>query len=358
MTTNRTEMERKRVLVTGGMGFIGSNFVRLLLAERPGWKIWNLDLLTYAANPENLADVAPAAEEEGRYRFVRGDVADAEAMGRLFAEGRFDAVAHFAAESHVDRSIASAGPFVRTNVVGTQTLLDAARAHGAGRFVHVSTDEVYGDLEPDEPPFTEETPIRPSSPYSASKAGSDHLALSYHRTHGMDVVVTRCSNNYGPYQFPEKLVPLMIVNALERQPLPVYGRGDNVRDWIHVEDHCRGVLAALEGGAPGRVYNFGGASERRNLEVVRGIARAVGAPEELIRFVTDRPGHDRRYAIDFARARAELDWRPARTFEEGLADTVRWYLENRGWWQRVRDGAYRESAAMIASWGTAEAEVR
>ncbi len=350
-----SDTTRPRLLVTGGMGFIGSNFVRLLLAERPETEVWNLDLLTYAANPENLSDVAGAAEAGGRYRFVRGDVADPETMARLFAQGRFGAVVHFAAESHVDRSIASAAPFVRTNVVGTQTLLDAARTHGVERFVHVSTDEVYGDLEPDEPAFTEETPIRPSSPYSASKAGSDHLALAYHRTHGMDVRVTRCSNNYGPYQFPEKLVPLMIVNALEGEPLPVYGRGDNVRDWIHVEDHCRGVLATLERGRAGRVYNFGGASERRNLDVVRQIARAVGASEELIRFVTDRPGHDRRYAIDFSRAREELGWAPARSFEDGLADTVRWYLENRGWWQRVRDGAYRESAAMIESWGAAGA---
>jgi dTDP-glucose 4,6-dehydratase len=350
-----SDTTRQRLLVTGGMGFIGSNFVRLLLAERPETEVWNLDLLTYAANPENLSDVAGAAEAAGRYRFARGDIADPETMARLFAEGRFGAVVHFAAESHVDRSIASAAPFVRTNVVGTQVLLDAARAHGVERFVHVSTDEVYGDLEPEESAFTEETPIRPSSPYSASKAGSDHLALAYHRTHGMDVRVTRCSNNYGPYQFPEKLIPLMIVNALEGEPLPVYGRGDNVRDWIHVEDHCRGVLAALERGAHGRVYNFGGASERRNLDVVRQIARAVGASEELIRFVTDRPGHDRRYAIDFSRARAELGWAPARSFEEGLADTVRWYLDHRGWWGRVRDGAYRESAAMIASWGAAGA---
>ncbi|HEX7240574.1 MAG TPA: dTDP-glucose 4,6-dehydratase [Longimicrobiaceae bacterium] len=349
-----SDTSRERVLVTGGMGFIGSNFVRLVLAERPEWEVWNLDLLTYAGNPENLADVAGAAEAAGRYRFVRADIADPEAMARVFGEGGFGAVVHFAAESHVDRSIASAAPFVRTNVVGTQVLLDAARAAGTRRFVHVSTDEVYGDLEPDEPAFTEATPIRPSSPYSASKAGSDHLALAYHRTHGMDVVVTRCSNNYGPYQFPEKLVPLMIVNALEGEPLPVYGRGDNVRDWIHVEDHCRGVLAALEGGRGGEVYNFGGASERKNLEVVRAIARAVGASDDLIRFVTDRPGHDRRYAIDFAKAGAELGWSPGRTFEEGLADTVRWYLEHREWWQRVRDGAYRTSAEMIASWGGAE----
>lgn len=339
-----------RLLVTGGMGFIGSNFVRLLLAERPGWELWNVDALTYAGNPENLADVAPAAEAARRYRFAHADIADHLAMAALFAEAAPDAVVNFAAESHVDRSIQSSAPFVRTNVVGTQVLLDAARAAGVTTFVHVSTDEVYGDLEPEEPAFTESTPITPSSPYSASKAAADHLALAYHRTHGMDVRVTRCSNNYGPFQFPEKLIPLMIVNALTGKPLPVYGRGDNVRDWIHVEDHCRGVLATLEGGRAGEVYNFGGASERKNLEVVRAIIAAVGASEEQIRYVTDRPGHDRRYAIDFTKAEAELGWRPARTFEGGLADTVRWYLDNRQWWERVQDGAYLQSAAMIESW--------
>lgn len=342
-----------RVLVTGGMGFIGSNFIRLLLRERPGWEVCNLDLLTYAGNPENLADVAEAAERAGRYRFLHGDIADPERVGEAFADGGFDAVINFAAESHVDRSIQSAAPFVRTNVVGTQVLLDAARAHRVGRFVHVSTDEVYGDLGPDDPPFCETTPIRPSSPYSASKAAADHLALAYHRTHGMDVVVTRCSNNYGPYQFPEKLIPLMIANALAGRELPVYGRGENVRDWIHVDDHCRGVLAALERGGAGEVYNFGGASERRNIDVVRRIVESLGVPAERIRFVTDRPGHDRRYAIDFAKAERELGWAPSRSFEAGLAETIAWYLENRAWWQRVQDGAYRQSAAMIASWAPA-----
>ncbi|HUE97309.1 MAG TPA: dTDP-glucose 4,6-dehydratase [Longimicrobiaceae bacterium] len=338
-----------RLLVTGGMGFIGSNFVRLLLEERPDWTMVNLDALTYAGNPENLDDVASHAEAAGRYRFVRGDIADAEGVRDLFA-ARFDAIVNFAAESHVDRSIQSAAPFIRTNVVGTLVLLDLARETGVGRFVHVSTDEVYGDLEPTDPPFTERTPITPSSPYSASKAAADHLVLAYYRTHGMDVVVTRCSNNYGPYQFPEKLIPLMIANAVEEKPLPVYGRGENVRDWIHVEDHCRGVLAALEKGEAGEVYNFGGASERKNLDVVREIVRTVGASEEQITFVTDRPGHDRRYAIDFAKARAELGWEPRYTFEEGLASTVEWYLAHRRWWTRVREGAYLESSRMIASW--------
>jgi len=339
-----------RILVTGGMGFIGSNFVRLLLRERPEWEIWNLDALTYAGNPENLADVAPSAQAAGRYRFVHADIADERAMETLFESGRLDAVVHFAAESHVDRSIQSSAPFVRTNVVGTQVLLDAARRTGVGRFTHVSTDEVYGDLEPEEPAFTESHPITPSSPYSASKAASDHLVLAYHRTHGMDVVVTRCSNNYGPYHFPEKLIPLMIVNALAGKRLPVYGKGDNVRDWIYVEDHCRGVLAVLERGRAGEVYNLGGASERKNLDVVKAIIAAVGASEEQIEFVTDRPGHDRRYAIDFSKAAAELGWGPTRTFEQGLQETVQWYLDNRGWSARVQDGAYRESAAMIESW--------
>jgi dTDP-glucose 4,6-dehydratase len=340
-----------RILVTGGMGFIGSNFIRLLLAERPEWQVANLDALTYAANPENLADVAPPAEREGRYTFVRGDIADEALVGRLVEPGGFDAVVNFAAESHVDRSIQSAAPFIRTNVVGTQVLLDASRAAGVSRFVQVSTDEVYGDLEPDDPPFHEGTPITPSSPYSASKAAADHLALSYHRTHGMDLVVTRCSNNYGPFQFPEKLIPLMIANAVEGKPLPVYGRGENVRDWIHVDDHCRGVLATLERGRAGEAYNFGGASERRNIDVVREIIRIVGASEEQIEYVTDRPGHDRRYAIDFEKARLELAWEPTCTFEEGLERTIAWYLDNREWWTRVREGAYRESVSMIASWG-------
>ena len=341
-----------KVVVTGGMGFIGSNFIRLLLRERSAWEIWNVDALTYAGNPENLADVADAAEAAGRYRFIHADIADGAAMRSLFAQG-IDAVVNFAAESHVDRSIESSEPFVRTNVLGTQQLLDAARGGGAGRFVQVSTDEVYGDLGPDDPPFTERTPLAPSSPYSASKAGADHLVLSYHRTHAMDVLVTRCSNNYGPYQFPEKLIPLMIVNAMEGSPLPVYGRGDNVRDWIHVDDHCRGVLAGLERGRAGAVYNFGGACERRNLDVVEEIVGAVGASPSLIHFVPDRPGHDRRYAIDFTQAREELGWEPQFTFEDGLVSTVAWYREHSGWWQRVREGVYRKSAEMIAGWTAA-----
>jgi dTDP-glucose 4,6-dehydratase len=293
--------------------------------------------------------VVEEAQAAGRYRFARADIADPVAIGRIVERG-VEAVVNFAAESHVDRSIESAGAFLHTNVVGTQVLLDAARRAGVGRFVQVSTDEVYGDLGPADPAFTESTPILPSSPYSASKASADHLVHACHRTHGLDVVVTRCSNNYGPYQFPEKLIPLMITNALEGRPLPVYGRGENVRDWIHVEDHCAGVLAALERGRAGEVYNFGGSAERRNLEVVRRIVELVGASESQVTFVADRPGHDRRYAIDFRKAAAELGWAPAVSFEEGLARTVEWYLANRTWWGRVRDGAYLESSRMIDSW--------
>jgi dTDP-glucose 4,6-dehydratase len=323
------------VLVTGGSGFIGSNLVRLLLAERPGWRVVNLDRLTYAGNAESLADVA----QNPRYRFVRGDIANGELVAELVRTERIDAVMHLAAESHVDRSILSPAIFIETNVRGTQVLLEAARELGVKRFLHVSTDEVYGSLGPTGL-FTEETPVAPSSPYSASKAGSDLLALAYAHTFGMQVVVTRCSNNYGPYQFPEKLIPLMIANALEDKPLPVYGDGQNVRDWIHVEDHCRGLVAALEQGKAGQVYNFGASSERRNLEIVRAVLRLVGKPESLIQYVKDRPGHDRRYAIDAAKAQRELNWAPRHVFEEALAATAQWYREHRGWWERIRTGEY------------------
>jgi dTDP-glucose 4,6-dehydratase len=333
----------RRILVTGGAGFIGSNLVRLLLAERDA-EVVNFDLLTYAGNLQNLTEV----EHHPRYRFVRADICDGDAVRDALAG--VDAVMHLAAESHVDRSIMGDAPFVRTNVLGTQTMLAAALAGGVGRFLHVSTDEVYGELpwrDPEAPGardyerFTEQTPLQPRSPYSASKAASDHLALAYHRTHGMDVVVTRCSNNYGPYQFPEKLIPLCITNALEGRSLPVYGDGLNVRDWIHVEDHCRGLLAALEGGRAGEVYNFGGDAERTNLQVVRGILRHTGKGEELIQFVRDRAGHDRRYAVDSSRARAELGWAPQVGFEAGLQETVSWYRDNRKWWSAVKTGEYR-----------------
>ena len=337
------------VLITGGLGFIGSNLVRLVLAERPAWRVVNLDLVTYAANPENLAGIV----EGPRYRFVQGDVADRELVAELFEAERFDAVIHCAAETHVDRSIHDSGRFLRTNVEGTLVLLEAALGRPGLRFVQVSTDEVYGTLGPQDPAFTEETPLAPRSPYSASKAAGDQLALAFHHTYGLDVVVTRCSNNYGPYQYPEKLIPLMITSAFRGLPLPVYGDGRQRRDWIHVEDHCRGLLAALERGRAGEVYNFGGGAERENLEVVRRIVELTGADPGLITHVADRPGHDRRYAMSYAKAERELGWRPLRSFEEGLEETVEWYRANVGWWQRAAEGAYDESRARIAQWAAA-----
>ena len=325
-----------KVLLTGGAGFIGSNLVRLILAERPGWRVVNLDRLTYAGNAENLADLAGDA----RYRFVRGDICDGALVSRLLEEEGIEAVMHLAAESHVDRSILAPSAFVDTNVRGTQVLLDAARGGTVRRFLHVSTDEVYGSLGPTGL-FTEESPIAPSSPYSASKASSDLLALAYAHTFGLPVVVTRCSNNYGPYQFPEKLIPLMIANAIRDLPLPVYGDGKNVRDWIHVEDHCRGLMAALEGGRPGQVYNFGASSERRNIDIVHLVLELLGKPRSLVQYVKDRPGHDRRYAIDASKATRELGWSPRHRFEEALAGTVAWYQQNRPWWERIISGEYR-----------------
>ena len=327
----------KRILVTGCCGFIGANFVRHELEADPELEITNLDALTYAGNPDNLADL----EDDPRYRFVRGDIADRALVMGLLGEGRFDAIVNFAAESHVDRSIDDATPFLRTNVVGTQCLLDAARAAKVGRYVQVSTDEVYGTLRPDDPPFREDTPLAPNSPYAASKAGADLLVRAAHHTFGMDTVITRCSNNYGPYQFPEKLIPLFITNLLADIPVPVYGDGRQVRDWIHVRDHCRGIDAALRRGRPGEVYNFGGRCERFNIDVTRALLALCGKTEDLIRHVTDRPGHDRRYAVDCSRAEAELGWRPTVAFEQGLAETVEWYRSNARWVDRVRSGAYR-----------------
>ena len=312
-------------LVTGGCGFIGSHFVRTLLAEEAGCEVTNVDLLTYAGRRENLSDVEAAQPD--RYRFVQGDISDAAAMRSLFEGADFDAVVNFAAESHVDRSISDPGSFVQTNVVGTANLVELAREFGVGRFVQISTDEVYGSLGDDDPPFSEMTPLEPSSPYSASKASGDLLALAAHRTYGQDVVVTRCSNNYGPYQFPEKLIPLMIAKAGAGEPLPVYGDGCNVRDWIHVVDHCRGILAALKKGKAGEVYNFGADCERTNIEIVKAILGLMGKPESLISFVTDRLGHDWRYAIDSAKAHDALGWSPLMDFEEGLRSTVDWYGE-------------------------------
>lgn len=331
----------KRILVTGGCGFIGANFVRWELGAYPELSITNLDALTYAGNPDNLEGL----EEEPRYRFVLGDVADRGLVTALVAEG-FDAIVHFAAESHVDRSIDDAAPFLRTNVLGTQCLLDAARAAGTPRFVQISTDEVYGTLGPDDPPFAETTPLAPNSPYAASKAGADLLVRAAHHTHGVDTVITRCSNNYGPYQFPEKLIPLFVTNALGDTPLPVYGDGRQVRDWIHVSDHCRGVDAALRLGKAGEIYNFGGRSERFNIDVTRAVLKRTGKPETLIRHVADRLGHDRRYAVDCSKAEAELGWRATVSFEDGLARTVDWYREHANWVERIRSGAYRRPSGL------------
>lgn len=326
-----------KYLVTGGAGFIGSNFVKHLLTERPDAEVVNLDALTYAGHLESLEDV----HGNPRHHFVHGDICDGDVV-RAAMSGA-DIVFHLAAESHVDRSIVEDAPFIRTNVLGTATMLAAALSEGVTRFVHVSTDEVYGELpwrdpadgDQGAPKFTEDTPVAPRSPYSASKAASDHLALAYHSTHEMDVVVTRCSNNYGPYQYPEKLLPVMITRALNDEPLPVYGDGLYVRDWIHVSDHCRGLLAVAEGGSAGRVYNFGGNSERTNMSVVKELLKIVDKPESLIEHVTDRKGHDRRYAIDASRAKAELGWEPEVSFAEGLRGTVAWYQANEEWCSAV-----------------------
>jgi len=321
-----------RILVTGGCGFIGSNFIRYILQHYKPAYITNVDVLTYAGNPANLDGVL---EEHGeRYEFFQADIANVDQMDTLLHEEQFYAIVNFAAESHVDRSINSPQNFIHTNIVGTSVLLDAARRHDVQRFIQISTDEVYGSLG-ETGKFTEHSPLEPSSPYSASKAGADLLALACHRTFGQDVVVTRCSNNYGPYQFPEKLIPLMIIKALSDQPLPVYGDGMNVRDWIHVEDHCAGVVAALFEGKAGAVYNFGGDGEMVNLDVVRLILDRLGKPHSLISFVTDRLGHDRRYAIDSSFAKKELDWHPLHTAREGIASTVDWYLEHHSWWENL-----------------------
>ncbi len=319
-------------LLTGGAGFIGSNLVRLLLAEHPGDRLVVVDKLTYAGSLTTL----DAVLDHPRLRFVQADIADASAMEAVFAEERPDAVLNLAAESHVDRSIDGPAIFVQTNVQGTQTLLEAARRHGVATFVQVSTDEVYGALGPTGR-FTEDTPLDPSSPYSASKAAADLLCQAWHQTYGLDVRITRCSNNYGPFQFPEKLIPVVVSRALADQPIPVYGDGSNVRDWIHVSDHCRGILAVLERGRPGRVYNLGGDGERSNLDLVRFILGHLEKPASLISFVRDRPGHDWRYAIDSSRAQAELDWAPNADVDAALRSTVDWYVDNEAWWRPLAD---------------------
>jgi len=324
-----------KLLVTGGAGFIGSAFVRLSLADEESTRIVNLDKLTYAGNLANLEPVA----ENPRYRFVHGDICDLALVNALLSEEKPDAIVHFAAESHVDRSILSAAPAFETNLRGSFTLLEAARANGIGRFVHVSTDEVYGSLEP--PMEADEAfPLNPSSPYSASKAGSDLLARSYFVTYRLPVVITRASNNYGPYQFPEKLIPLMISNALEGRPLPIYGDGMQVRDWLYVDDHCRGIRAVLEKGRDGEIYNIGGNCSLPNLSVVRKILKATAAPESLMKTVEDRPGHDRRYALSSAKLMRETGWAPSMEFEAGLARTVSWYRDNAAWVRAVKSGEY------------------
>jgi dTDP-glucose 4,6-dehydratase len=324
-----------KLLVTGGAGFIGSNFIHYMRREHPDYEIINVDLLTYAGNLDNLEGI----EGTPGYRFVRADIADRAAMEPIFREG-VDVVVNFAAESHVDRSIAQPDVFVRTNVLGTQTLLELSRQYKVQKFVQISTDEVYGTLGP-EGLFTEETPLAPNSPYSASKAGADLLVRAYHETYGLPVNITRCSNNYGPYQFPEKLIPLMIRQALADQPLPVYGDGLNIRDWLYVEDHCSAIDLVIHKGRIGEIYNVGGRNERTNLQVVRTILQVLGKPESLITFVEDRPGHDRRYAIDAEKIRRELGWKPQHDYESGIRATIRWYLEHQEWLKRIETGAYR-----------------
>ena len=346
-------MERT-LLVTGGAGFIGSNFVRHILAAEAGTRVVNLDKLTYAGNRTTLADL----DGDTRHTFVHGDICDAKLLAQLFADHRPDAVVHFAAESHVDRSIDAPEEFLLTNVLGTFRLLDAARRHrkelstecaAAFRFLHVSTDEVYGSLGADDPAFSETTPFAPNSPYAASKAGSDHFARAYFHTYGLPVVTTNCSNNYGPHQFPEKLIPLMILNALDGKPLPIYGDGGNVRDWLFVGDHCSAIARVLAAGRPGETYNVGGNHERTNLQIVDTLCAALDrlSPRadgrsyiEQRTFVADRPGHDRRYAINSTKLQAELGWTPSETFESGIDKTIRWYLDNRAWCERISVDKY------------------
>jgi dTDP-glucose 4,6-dehydratase len=332
----QAQKKAREIFVTGGAGFIGSAFVRMLMDEGNDWKITNFDALTYAGNLDNLEGL-----ESTRNNFVHGNIADGEAVLAALPEG-VEAIVNFAAESHVDRSIANASEFLRTNITGTQVLLDAARMRGVKRFIQVSTDEVMGSLPENEGAFfTEESPFAPNSPYAASKAAAEHLVRAAHHTFGLDTVVTRCGNNYGPRQFPEKFLPLVLSNAIGDEPIPVYGDGRNVRDWIYVEDHCAAILLALKHGRPGAVYNVGARNERRNIDVVGSILDAIGKPHSLIRFVTDRPGHDRRYAIDPTLIESELGWHPRETWETGLQKTIQWYRENTRWLERTRSGAYQ-----------------
>lgn len=329
-----------KIIVTGGAGFIGGNFVHYMLKEHPEYQIICLDKLTYAGNMETLEPVM----DNPNFTFVKADIVDRDAVYALFEKEKPDVVVNFAAESHVDRSITDPGIFLQTNIIGTGVLLDACRIYGIKRYHQVSTDEVYGDLPLDRPDlfFTEETPLHTSSPYSASKASADLLVMAYHRTYGLPTTISRCSNNYGPYHFPEKLIPLMIANALNDKPLPVYGKGENVRDWLYVEDHCRAIDMIIHKGRVGEVYNIGGHNERTNLQVVKTVLKELGKSEDLITYVTDRPGHDRRYAIDPAKIHAELGWEPLTLFDEGIKKTVKWYLENREWWEHIISGDYQQ----------------
>ena len=329
-----------KIIVTGGAGFIGGNFVHYMLKEHPEYQIICLDKLTFAGNMETLEPVM----DNPNFTFVKADIADRDAVYALFEKEKPDVVVNFAAESHVDRSITDPGIFLQTNIIGTGVLLDACRIYGIKRYHQVSTDEVYGDLPLDRPDlfFTEETPLHTSSPYSASKASADLLVMAYHRTYGLPTTISRCSNNYGPYHFPEKLIPLMIANALNDKPLPVYGKGENVRDWLYVEDHCRAIDMIIHKGRVGEVYNIGGHNERTNLQVVKTVLKELGKSEDLITYVTDRPGHDRRYAIDPAKIHAELGWEPLTLFDEGIKKTVKWYLENREWWEHIISGDYQQ----------------
>lgn len=328
-----------KIIVTGGAGFIGGNFVYYELKNHPEDEIVCLDKLTYAGNLETLSE----AMKNPRFTFIKGDIADRKFIYELFASEKPDIIVNFAAESHVDRSIEDPEIFLQTNVMGTQVLMDACRKYGISRYHQVSTDEVYGDLPLDRPDlfFTEETPIHTSSPYSASKASADLLVLAYHRTYKLPVTITRCSNNYGPYHFPEKLIPLMIANALADKPLPVYGNGENVRDWLYVEDHCAAIDLVIRKGRVGEIYNIGGHNERTNLDVVKTILKQLGKPESLITFVKDRPGHDRRYAIDPTKIHSELGWLPQTGFDDGIKKTIEWYLANKAWWQNILSGDYR-----------------
>ncbi|WML41204.1 dTDP-glucose 4,6-dehydratase [Neobacillus sp. OS1-2] len=326
-----------KLLITGGAGFIGSNFVRYMVNKYPNYQIVNLDLLTYAGNLENLKDI----ENAPNYKFVRGDIADREFVQGLFKKEKFDYVINFAAESHVDRSITDPGIFVQTNIQGTLALLDAAKTYNVTKYLQVSTDEVYGTLG-ETGYFTEETPLAANSPYSASKASADLLVRAYHETFDLPVNITRCSNNYGPYHFPEKLIPLMIINALNDKELPIYGDGLNIRDWLHVEDHCQAIDLVLHKGRNGEVYNVGGNNERTNIDIVKTILKHLNKPESLMKFVQDRPGHDRRYAIDATKLRTELGWSPKYNFETGIEQTINWYLNNQEWWENIISGEYQE----------------